>query len=345
MKEFGSDFHTIGSYKNEMSNRTVYPNGYLLLADGRQCILELIRHYKWKRIWMPAYFCYNIIEYIQTNSDVEIAYYEDYPGCDDGHAVASLPYKDGDALFRMNYFGLRTFRSEREVPVPVVEDHSHDLVGDWAKQSDADWCIASLRKIIPIPEGGIIWSPKGYNLSNDYQSSAANEELSRKRWKAMDDKSKYLQGLVDEKDGFRKLYLETEDAFDVLDSSSIDDQSKGYFETFDIEAWNSSKKKNWEVLRDLFVSCNVDVVCPENRELVPFSLIAVFETEEKRNDIRKKMIEESIYPAVLWNVPSHVSENVKDFSNRMLSIHCDGRYDENDIEIMQNKLQKVLRYD
>lgn len=345
MKEFGSDFHTIGSYKKGKSNQTVYPNGYLLMADGRQCILELIRRYKWKRIWMPAYFCYNIIEYIQNNSEIEVAYYEDYPGCDDVHVVATLPYEDGDVLFRMNYFGFRTFRSEQEIPVPVVEDHSHDLVGDWAKHSDADWCIASLRKIIPIPEGGIIWSPKGYCSPCIDQSSVANEELSQKRWKAMDDKSKYLQGLISEKDGFRKLYQETEDTFDVLDCSSIDDRSKGYFEAFDIEAWNSAKKKNWEVLKDLFISRSVDVVCPESKELVPFSLIALFETEEKRNDIRRKLIAESIYPAVLWNVPNHVSGSVKEFSSRMLSIHCDGRYNDDDIGIMQSKLKKVLRYD
>lgn len=345
MKEFGSDFHIIGNYKKEKSSRTVYPNGYLLMADGRQCILELIRHYRWKRIWMPAYFCYNIIEYIQNNSEIEIVFYEDYPGCYDGHVVATLPYADGDVLFRMNYFGLRAFRSEQEIPVPVIEDHSHDLVGDWAKNSNADWCIASLRKIVPIPEGGIMWSPKGYCIPSIYQSSATNEELSQKRWKAMDDKSKYLQGLVGDKDGFRKLYLETEDAFDELDCSSIDDRSRGYFESFDIEAWNYSKKKNWEVLNDLFLSCNVEVACPENRELVPFSLIALFETEGKRNDVRKRMIAESIYPAVLWNVPNLVSEKVKDFSKRMLSIHCDGRYDDNDIKIMLYKLQEVLRYD
>lgn len=60
----------------------------------------------------------------------------------------------------MNYFGLRTSRSNQSLPIPVIEDHSHDLLGRWPLYSDADWCIASIRKTLPTIEGGMVWSPK-----------------------------------------------------------------------------------------------------------------------------------------------------------------------------------------
>jgi hypothetical protein len=65
----------------------------------------------------------------------------------------------------MNYFGLRT-PPDLELPegVEVLEDHSHDPVSAWAEQSSADFCLASLRKTLPINDGGALWSPVGHRL-------------------------------------------------------------------------------------------------------------------------------------------------------------------------------------
>ena len=62
MKEFGSDFHALKT--SEVYDNTIfsYYLNALFLADGRQAIELLIIHYKWKRIWVPEYFCWEIIE-------------------------------------------------------------------------------------------------------------------------------------------------------------------------------------------------------------------------------------------------------------------------------------------
>ena len=345
MKEFGSDFHFLSSFNTDcVWLNDTFPQAHLL-ADGRLCILALIKQYRWKRIWMPEYFCYNIIEYLRIQTGIEVVFYVDYPGNDDEKIISALSFKDGDVLLRMNYFGLRSFRSEKCVPIPVIEDHSHDIIGDWAINSDADWCIASLRKIIPIPEGGILWSPKGLSFDTNLNQTLSNSELSRKRWKAMEMKGGYLKGDIREKELFRTLFLETEDAFDNLELSLIDEKSKYYIEHFDIFNWYNAKRRNWDILRKLESNKGIEVILPEFENLNPFSFIVLFENEEKKERIRRKLIESSIYPAVLWNVPCDAHDVVQYFSKRMLSIHCDGRYTEKDVEELYNKINLIIQND
>lgn len=345
MKEFGSDFHFIDSYDSGRAHLTDVFRGATLLADGRQCVVVLIRQYGWKRIWMPEYFCYNIIEYLQRKTGIEVSFYYDYPGNDDNMAISDISFMEGDVLLRMNYFGLRSFRSERQIPVPVIEDHSHDLTGDWATNSDADWCIASLRKVIPIPEGGILWSPKGHSLDFKSESTRINDELAFKRWRAMDEKDRYLRGEIIDKESFRLSFVETEDAFDVLDMSCIDKRSMEFLQGFDLSLWNSTKKRNWEILVGLASNNRIKVLRPERDDMVPFSLIILFENEMQRDRIRRELISSSIYPAVLWHVPDHSHDEVRSFSKRMLSIHCDGRYKEKDIEELYNTINAIIRND
>ena len=345
MKEFGSDFHFVDSVFTHQGNSfDIYPDSFLL-ADGRLCILALIQQYGWKRIWMPEYFCYNIIEYLRLRSGIEVVFYVDYPGNDDEKIISSLNFRDGDVLLRMNYFGFRAFRSEKSVPIPVIEDHSHDIIGDWAMRSDADWCIASLRKIIPIPEGRVLWSPKGLSYDIHLDQSLSNITLSQNRWKAMELKGEYLKGDIEEKELFRSLFIETEDAFDFLDLSAIDMRSKNYIEHFDISNWYKFKRRNWDILRRLDSNKGIEVFSPESKNLNPFSFVLLFDKEEKRERVRKKMIESSIYPAVLWNIPDDANDMVRNFSKRMLSIHCDGRYTEKDVEELYNKINFIIQND
>ena len=102
MKEFGSDFHYIDTYTSGRAHLTDVFRNAMLLADGRQCIVILIRQYGWRRIWMPDYFCYEVIETIQEQTGIEVMFYADNP-LKEGK-VGNLPFQEGDVLLRMNYF-------------------------------------------------------------------------------------------------------------------------------------------------------------------------------------------------------------------------------------------------
>lgn len=168
MRELGSDFHYIVTQgSGEYTMRDLFPTANYYVK-GRQALIHLYKSQGWQRLWIPEYYCYEVIESLKQ-AGLDLCFYVDYPGCaDDGKTLESI-IKNGlfrpcDAVLRVNYFGTRSYRSPENLPVAVVEDHTHDLIGEWALSSQADWCIASLHKTLPIPDGGILWSPVGLCL-------------------------------------------------------------------------------------------------------------------------------------------------------------------------------------
>lgn len=341
MKEFGSDFHYIDYFNSGRAHLTDVFRGAALLADGRQCIVVLIRQYGWKRIWIPDYFCYEVIDTIKEQTGVEVLSYSDCPQSEG--RVENLPFKSGDVLLRMNFFGLREHRSNKNISVPVIEDHSHDPFGHWALYSDADWCVSSIRKILPLPEGGMMWSPKGHQLEVELFTSEENEKIAAIRWEGMGMKTQYLKGEEICKDDFRRRYTETEEFFDHAEPSLIDKRSRQVVSgELDINLWQGVKRKNWLLLKSLVNQNACRVIEPENDSCTMFSLVLLFDSKEKRDIVRKKLINACVYPAILWNVPDSASLEAIKFSERMLSIHCDGRYTEEDVRQLAGILNKAI---
>ena len=158
-----------------------------------------------------------------------------------------------------------------------MEDHTHDLLGSWAINSHADWCIASLRKSLPVPEGGMLWSPIGLRLPEAPAASEDNERIAAIRWEAMGLKARYLAGEQVEKAVFRAGFVDTEEYFDKAEVCSLDHKSTEYLMSFDIRDWYSRKRENWNLLRGIKKD-GVRVILPENMGCYPFSLVLLFVT-------------------------------------------------------------------
>lgn len=337
-KEYGSDFHFIS--EDFRGNNNLFKKTSLY-ANGRQPIIDLIYQHNWKRIWMPEYFCYDIINSIKKTG-IQVLFYKDYPGATDIEAIKGINFQKDDVLFRMNFFGLRSKRSNTFVPVPVIEDHSHDLVGEWAQNSDADWCIASLRKSLPLAEGGVLWSPKDSPLPSQPNFSKENEELANMRWKAMHLKSKYLNGNKIDKKEFRSVFIDTERGFENLSVSSLDKTSIGFFRNFDIKKWYKQKNINWSVLTDINFH-GIEILPKESTKCQSFNFSFLLPNNEKREEVKKELIKENIFPVVLWDIPSDKSEASLNISHRILSLACDGRYSEEDMKLLKIKLENILQ--
>lgn len=346
MKEFGSDFHYISScegFGNTLYDFYPKANHY---ADGRQALIHLYHSQGWQRLWMPEYFCYDVIASLRE-AGLNLMFYQDWPDCHaDSNTLVAIQSKGlflpKDAILRVNYYGTRSCRSTEKLPVAaVVEDHTHDLLGDWPIHSTADWCVASLRKTLPIPEGGMLWSPMGLKLPEAPKASEENEQIAAIRIEAMKLKARYLAGEAVDKAEFRKRYVETEDYFDHAQVCALDKASQEYLNTFDIRKWYDKKRENWDLMKDIKKK-SVRVVIPESVGSYPLSLVLLFDGSEERDRVRKALIDHQIYPAVLWDVPDTASNEAKSFSRSMLSVHCDGRYTADDIQHLKVLVESIL---
>ena len=334
MIEFGSDFHFIPDLLLASNNRNFPESKFRYYANGRHALEALILQEKWQRIWMPAYFCYEVIESV-ANTGIQIKLYDDHPlRNDDESLISSLQFKDGDVLLRVNYFGLRDIRTNKQLSVPVIEDHTHDIISNWAINSDASWCIASVRKTLPVAAGGILWSPVNACLPEQLPISCECENVSAMRYEAMKMKGIYLSHGGD-KSVFREMYISSENVLDNIAISGMDTISKGIVNNIDLCNWTSYRKANWEYTNILLRS-RFNILQPQSVLGVnPFSLVIYFEDSLERDRFRNYLINHNIYPAILWRLPSEsLFAEALDFSQRMISIHCDARYNINDIEKM-----------
>lgn len=346
MIEFGSDFHYIQSSGNPNNTLKDYFPSANYYADGRQALIHLYHSQGWQRLWMPEYFCYDVIESLKE-AGLDLMFYADYPGYNGDDNTLDAIQRNGhfrpmDAVLRVNYFGMRSYRNAEHLSVAgIVEDHTHDLLGGWARNSRADWCIASLRKTLPIPEGGMLWSPKNLPLPEMPEASEENDEIASIRWDAMRLKARYLAGEDVEKAAFRKGFVETEPFFDTAPVCALDETSQEYLNTFDIQNWYNKKRENWHILSEIHKE-GVHILLPEDAGCFPFSLILLFDFFDDRDRVRKALIEKQIYPAVLWHIPATLDGDIFRISGGMLSIHCDGRYSTDDILQLKSIIESVL---
>ena len=347
MLEFGSDFHYIelGKISNGKTIHDVFPSANYY-ADGRQALIHLYQSKGWERLWIPEYYCPDVIASLET-AGLVLSTYTDYPGwSDDTRSLQAIQKKgysrSNHAILRVNYFGMRSRRSFMGLNgAVIIEDHTHDLLGEWARYSQADWCIASLRKTLPIPEGGILWSPKQLQLPESSKSSDENENVAAIRWKAMRLKARYLAGENVDKKSFRSGFLDTEGFFDTASVCSLDQMSHDYLASFDVADWYRRKRDNWEILRSIKKE-GVSVLTPESKGCYPFSLILRFDSFEKRDMAKKALIDNNIYPAILWSINPTINGEVYEFAKEMLSIHCDGRYSPEETLRMKSIIESVL---
>ncbi|WP_282016616.1 hypothetical protein [Marinifilum flexuosum] len=341
-KEFGSDFHFIENRKPE--DPIKLPNNSIFYGCGRYAIIDLINFHiskgGWRYIYIPVYFCYDVIESIRATG-IKVRFYNDFPANDDETIIGQIRFEKESVLLRMNYFGMRSFRDNSNISVPVIEDHSHDLFSDWATKSNADWCVASLRKTMPIPDGGILWSPIHKNIIRTPQLTVNHLRNSDDRFSAMKLKSAYLNGdgTKEVKQIYLDIFRKSEHMFSINDVSAISTLSKGIIEKTS-NSINSAKRSNFELLVSLLKKRSFRIV-NENYSNYPFSLVLLLRSETERNLMREYLIKHEVYPAILWKIENdNVIEQIIDFSNRMLSIHIDFRYSEEDIIKLSTVINK-----
>jgi len=340
--EQGSEFHLMLSWPRSDSPKP-WGQKYSSYGSGRQALQTLIRfgqaHRGWQRLWIPSYFCQIVVAALLTTG-IELKLYPDSPW-NSKPDLGQFGFRPGDVLLLMNFFGLRARPPMPEIDrglIEIIENHSHDLGSKWAWSSDADWCVASLRKTLPLPDGGILWSPAGHSLPPAVPLTSEHQVSSLKKLAAMTLKALYLNGHPIEKEKFRHLAILGEGHIGTGEPSGMLKWTSCLFTTFPMEIWRQQRRLNHQILSAGLADLPwVEVLQPEdNLTTFPFSGILVFDSPERRARVRQKLMAAQVYPAILWPLDEPVVKGISpedlDFSQRMLSIHCDLRYGRADME-------------
>lgn len=317
-------------------------------GSGRDAIRALLAHGKqtrrWRRLWVPAYFCQEVVVALATSS-LELRVYDDDP-TRPVPRIDWLPFDAGDAILVVNYFGLRGALTYR-LAIDVIEDHTHAPFSPWAQGSTATFCVASLRKTLPLPDGGILWSPRGEELPPEAPATDERTAASHQKLTAMVLKALYLEGHEMNKNTYRAAQLEGERAIASGALSGMPAHTRQMLATLPIFEYERARRANTTLLRSLLADePRVRLLAPHAADATAFSVPVVFASAKIMEECRRMLIAENIFPAQLWTLETPLLPGVtlalRDWASRSLSFHCDARYGQSDLEHVASTLIRCL---
>lgn len=345
MQEIGG-FFEYPEFDCENKNDSVYhyltdvPQNYVFMRDGRQAIkavLQNIPDLENKICYLPAYLCHSILQPFKE-LELNVKFY------------GMVPMVGDSIVFIIDYFGTESVISNKAIDMlldkgnMVIMDITHSIFSKtrFESQHKDYYLIASIRKVFPIPDGGIVYHSNSEFLVKTFPPSGHGKNIDAMKLKALNKGSSPIA-----KSNYRELYnnYETEKDELVILQQKIPGISKQILKKLNISNIIKRRATNLDFLYE-----NINkkwIFLYESREDIksPFFLPLLFKTQKQRNDVKAQLIKEEIYPPIHWELPKEVPERFfyeYSLSDRILSLPIDQRYEEKDMQRIAKILNEVM---
>lgn len=354
MKEFGSEFHIEYGRDKYFTQIASLKEHHAFVSTGREAILLAARHLVCnnKVVLMPAYCCWSMeapfiqegyrIVYYRLNNDLSINI--DY-------LLSLISQEHPNMVMVVNYFGFTTTTNivntiKIEYPsIDIIEDFSHCLFSlNDIFNPNVDYYVASIRKSIGIPDGGICIS------NNDLGEIEANSATKFIQLRLQSEKLKYKYQYTASQSDKDEFYMGLSDAATILKTqkqiipTQISNESSAILNHTLTEIIKIARTHNYKHLYNL-IKDNKNLTIPFNPELnhtSPFTLPILV---RNRDEMQKKLAEKGIYAPVLWPITDIARSTCKvasKFSAMMLALPIDQRYDYYDIEEIGKRINETI---
>ncbi len=320
IKEIGSEFWDVPT--SEKCNSEFFSDTVWFLS-GRSalgCIIADIKSKtEAKTVALPAWCCDSmILPFVKAG--IEVKFYSVY--VENGKLEKDMSdVSDCDILFLMDYFGYTGNETQLDFSGTVIRDLTHSVFSK--TYDDADYYFGSLRKWAGFLTGGFALGVKTEEIPTD----AKYVDM---RLLAMKEKQEYINGIRGDKD-FLRMFAEAEEYLDVCSLAGADMRDIEMVRKLDVEGISSQRRKN---AKTLLSELSDMAIFPEpKRDDVPM-FVPILVPDGKRDALRRHLIEREIYCPVHWPLTKHHSPDKKtlEIYENELSLVCDQRYDENDME-------------
>lgn len=331
---------------------------HALVGSGRDALRLLLERQRPDRVWVPTFLCQEVVAAVGAVAELRL--YHDSPveeagGGDDRWAGL----RSGDAVLTVAYFGVRR---PRIVPDParesgddgivVIEDHTHDPSGVWARDSRADFCVASLRKLWPLPDGGVLWSPAGHEVPAPPPCLPELERASGVKLSGMELKARYLRGEAVAKPLFRELLDRGESTLLGVETSGITPGSRALLEALPFAELEQARGRRFRRLTGALPEMDGYRVLappedPGGGRATPFSAFFVFRDVDARDRVHRKLVDERVFASWLWPLDEPLLDGIPEsdvsLSRRTFSVPVDMRYDDADVDRAAGIIEYALR--
>lgn len=284
-----------------------------------------------QRVYMPSYSCSSMIQPFEELG-IEVEYYDVY--YNEGLKYNIDLNENCDIFFAMNYFGysktnmeeyIKKFKAKGKI---VIEDITHSIFSDKRYSIYSDYVVGSLRKWFPISSGAIA-ACMNSNFELDLRNDS-NEELINLKNKAMQNKKVYIDSKKGSKEEFLNQYAESNH---ILSENykyySIDSKSYEIIMGMDLEKIKNQRKENTKVIYEkLKNNMNIRFLVENYNEDDCLLFVPILLKHKIRNELRNYLISKNVFLPVHWPL----DERINNIFDKELSLVCDQRYSEKQIE-------------
>jgi hypothetical protein len=342
--EVGSEFHWDDGVLVDACGAAEewLPAPHVLFASGSGALTTLLRQVRPVRLHVPTYFCMGVVASLAAHAD--LGWYRELPDGTGPH-LDTLDARPGDAVLVNNLFG-RGYRepwdtwSADHPQVTVIEDHTHDPLSDWARASTAAYCVASLRKTLPVPDGALLWSPRSEPLPAP--AGSGDDPAASLKLTAMVLKAAWLSGRDVDKPAFRALQQAGE--LGLRDCAAPASAfTRAVLPRLDVWRLRSVRAENARALvKSLEPGWHpLDHGPPD---AVPFNVQLVCGSEAARDALLAHLARERIFAPVHWRQPATElwsgDADAADYASRILTVPVDHRYSTADVQRVAEVLDR-----
>lgn len=322
-----------------------YFMGALCLRSGRDALKVVAREFQPTDVLMPALACNSMIlpfemyghtvKYYKLNKDYSI---------DIESLYSLIANKNKEFIFLyMDYFGNKGITDEtlnefkEKYPSSIlVKDITHNLL----KKSDCifkpDFVIASIRKWLNIPDGGLLWTERRIK-NTKYGVSLSFFET---RLEAQCMRNEFLQtGNEVLKCNYRKVFSTVTD---IIDEERLPGLMSAY-------SYEILKKENLKMIDD--IRCrNAEILISElegfefvqNKAGLGDVYVAIL--IKNRDTVQKKLASIGIFCTIIWplnDIQKAACKVAKYTEENILTIYCDQRYTIEDMKYVANCIRRI----
>ena len=315
--------------------------GALCLRSGRDALKAIAREYSSCQVFLPALACDSMVSpFRQYNHEVRFySLNNDY-----SINLPSLEKNIGSGLclfLYMDYFGCPVITNEKLIEIQTkyprmifIEDRTHNLIWERKRSFIPDYTIASLRKWIAIPDGGLLWGRITKPLSADvlFTETRLKAQMLRHQY--------FISGNEEIKENYRRIFSTVSDIMDADEPSKMSAYSYALAAEADWDRIRFQRKKNAEILSNILEP----YVTLIQKEAELSSLYVPFLVQH-RDTIQRNLSAKGIFNTVIWPLSDEQTQKCRVASHTMASMlaaPCDQRYTIDDMKYIGHEIIKEI---
>lgn len=353
VKEYGYEYNAV--VNEELIAKTKWNGtneklwGAYCLRSGRDALKIIAREYPNSTVYLPSLCCDSMVTPFELYN-CKIVY---YPLESNMKACVSVllnllkkSYKPSILLF-YDYFGISMFDKNELVEIKekhndliLVKDITHTLLDCDKIDTYVDYTIASLRKWLNIPDGGLLWT----NSELHHTFIGEDSLFAEQRLTAQCLRTDFFE-IGDEsiKETYRKLFSNVSLLLDKDDKPiKMTEYSFELSLNADWEKIKKTRRENAKILIDIFSNSKNITILNDNDKYSPIYLSVIV---KNRDIVQSKLSRMGIFNTIIWPLrkeQKNICNTAKYIEENMLAVPCDQRYTKEDMLYIGEEIMRCI---